>query len=125
MARAGEMFYRDSGCGYRAPWIADAAEKAVRSMELDRLSGLPSQELTAALQTFRGIGPKAADCVALFAYGRYDVFPVDTWVKKLYRDLFGDSPPERVMRKNLIEKFGPSAGIAQQYLFYYYRNRGL
>jgi N-glycosylase/DNA lyase len=122
MAGAGEKMYRELGCGYRSPWIARAAEKAASS-SLDVLAGLPTEKLTGALQSFAGVGPKAADCIALFAYARYDVFPVDTWVKKLYRDLFNAVPAAGLMRKNLIARFGRFSGIAQQQLFYYYRER--
>ncbi|MFP8952231.1 endonuclease III domain-containing protein [Natrialbaceae archaeon A-arb3/5] len=33
----------------------------------------------------RGVGPKTADCVLLFAGGRAGVFPVDTHVHRIYR----------------------------------------
>ena len=35
----------------------------------------------------RGVGPKTADCVLLFAGGRAGVFPVDTHVHRIYRRL--------------------------------------
>ncbi|TYL36259.1 endonuclease III [Natronococcus pandeyae] len=35
----------------------------------------------------RGVGPKTADCVLLFAGGRGGVFPVDTHVHRIYRRL--------------------------------------
>ncbi|SFC48350.1 endonuclease-3 [Halobiforma haloterrestris] len=35
----------------------------------------------------RGVGPKTADCVLLFAGGRTGVFPVDTHVHRIYRRL--------------------------------------
>ena len=35
----------------------------------------------------KGIGPKTADCVLLFAGGREGVFPVDTHVHRIYRRL--------------------------------------
>ncbi|GHU13295.1 8-oxoguanine DNA glycosylase [Spirochaetia bacterium] len=129
MAEKTEDFYRELGCGYRAGWLQAAAKKASGSY-LASLSGLPSMELTAALQTFAGIGPKAADCIAIFAYGCYDVFPVDTWIKKLYGDLFTPEPAKNsctvtphIIRTNLTGCFGRFAGIAQQFLFYYYRSR--
>ncbi|QLK26284.1 endonuclease III [Natrinema zhouii] len=40
----------------------------------------------------RGIGPKTADCVLLFAGGRGGVFPVDTHVHRIYRRM-GIAPP--------------------------------
>ncbi|AFZ73692.1 endonuclease III domain-containing protein [Natronobacterium gregoryi] len=40
----------------------------------------------------RGVGPKTADCVLLFAGGRTGVFPVDTHVHRIYRRLGIASP---------------------------------
>ena len=40
----------------------------------------------------RGVGPKTADCVLLFAGGRGGVFPVDTHVHRIYRRM-GIAPP--------------------------------
>ncbi|WP_339102946.1 endonuclease III [Haloterrigena salinisoli] len=37
------------------------------------------------LLSVRGVGPKTADCVLLFAGGRGGVFPVDTHVHRIYR----------------------------------------
>ncbi|MDR2143999.1 MAG: hypothetical protein LBP29_06490 [Treponema sp.] len=123
MAAMDEGFYREMGCGYRAKWIPEAARKAARKSArgLDGLEALSDEELIKQLQTFNGIGPKAADCIALFAFGRYAIFPVDTWVKKIYADLFNERASEKTMRQNLISRFGHFSGIAQQFLFYYYR----
>ncbi|WP_254537462.1 endonuclease III domain-containing protein [Halomarina litorea] len=38
-----------------------------------------------ALLDMKGVGPKTADCVLLFAGGRGGVFPVDTHVHRIYR----------------------------------------
>lgn len=46
-----------------------------------------------ALLDMKGVGPKTADCVLLFAGGRGGVFPVDTHVHRIYRRL-GIAPPE-------------------------------
>ena len=32
---------------------------------------------------FSGIGPKAADCVLLFAFQKYEAFPVDVWIRRI------------------------------------------
>jgi endonuclease-3 len=50
------------------------------------------QEVREALLEMKGVGPKTADCVLLFAGGRAGVFPVDTHVHRLYRRL-GIAPP--------------------------------
>lgn len=46
-----------------------------------------------ALLDMKGVGPKTADCVLLFAGGRNGVFPVDTHVHRIYRRL-GIAPPD-------------------------------
>ena len=46
-----------------------------------------------ALLEMKGVGPKTADCVLLFAGGRPGVFPVDTHVHRIYRRL-GIAPPD-------------------------------
>jgi endonuclease-3 len=45
-----------------------------------------------ALLSWRGVGPKTADCVLLFAGGRGGVFPVDTHVHRIARRM-GLAPP--------------------------------
>ncbi|WP_121740771.1 endonuclease III domain-containing protein [Natronorubrum halophilum] len=45
------------------------------------------------LLSVRGVGPKTADCVLLFAGGRGGVFPVDTHVHRIYRRM-GIAPPD-------------------------------
>ncbi len=45
------------------------------------------------LLSVRGVGPKTADCVLLFAGGRVGVFPVDTHVHRIFRRL-GIAPPD-------------------------------
>jgi endonuclease-3 len=45
------------------------------------------------LLDIRGVGPKTADCVLLFAGGRAGVFPVDTHIHRIYRRI-GIAPPD-------------------------------
>ncbi|ELY51147.1 endonuclease III domain-containing protein [Natronolimnohabitans innermongolicus] len=52
-------------------YVKDEAPETVRETLLD----------------VRGVGPKTADCVLLFAGGRGGVFPVDTHVHRIYRRL--------------------------------------
>ncbi|MFB6132732.1 MAG: endonuclease III [Halanaeroarchaeum sp.] len=50
-------------------------------------------EVRDTLLQLKGVGPKTADCVLLFAGGREGVFPVDTHVHRIYRRL-GIAPPD-------------------------------
>ncbi|QSG03539.1 endonuclease III domain-containing protein [Natranaeroarchaeum sulfidigenes] len=45
----------------------------------------PPADVREVLLEMRGVGPKTADCVLLFAGGRDGVFPVDTHVHRIYR----------------------------------------
>ena len=126
-------FYTSRGAGYRAPYLASTTA-LIRSRGgveyLETLRGLPTPLLVKALQEFPGVGPKVADCIALFAYAKGDVFPVDTWVKKIYADLFGGGDPSRqndppkLIRQTLLAAYGEYAGICQQYLFHSRRAAG-
>lgn len=75
-----------------------------------------------SLLKLKGVGPKVADCVLLFSGIRYDVFPVDVWVKRVMEELyFGREASFKEIENFSKEYFGPFAGYAQQYLFYYAR----
>ncbi|MCQ2564848.1 MAG: hypothetical protein MJ152_03225 [Clostridia bacterium] len=51
-----------------------------------------------------------------------DVFPVDTWINKVYNDLMGTKETDRrKITKDLTNRYGNLSGYAQQYFFYYYR----
>jgi endonuclease-3 len=45
----------------------------------------PPEEVRETLLSVKGVGPKTADCVLLFAGGRGGVFPVDTHVHRIAR----------------------------------------
>ena len=69
-----------------------------------------------------GIGPKVASCILLFAYQKYDVFPVDTWVKKIMKSNYMIEG-EKNIRTFAVNTYGKYSAIAIQYLFNYSRNR--
>ena len=76
------------------------------------------------LITVSGIGPKVANCIMLFGVRDTAAFPVDTWVKQIMNDMYGfDLKDTKGMQAFAAEKYGDLAGYAQQYLFYYYRDR--
>ena len=57
---------------------------------------------------------------------RFDVFPIDVWVRRVMNDLYIHNEDEKKVNKKEIkkladEKFGALEGIAQQYLFYWKR----
>ena len=84
-------------------------------------------EVREQLLTLSGVGPKVADCILLFStLKRFEVFPIDVWVRRVMNELYIKNEDETKVNKKEIEKlahakFGNLAGIAQQYLFYWKR----
>lgn len=106
--------------GYRAGYIKATAERYVS----DRDCGCLPQTREDIL-SYRGVGPKVANCIMLFGLRDVGAFPVDTWVKHIMNDMYGfDENDMRGMERFARDKFGELAGYAQQYLFYYYRDSG-
>ena len=111
-----------AGTGYRAPYLVDTIKKIKDGFNLDELKTMPTEQAKQKLLTLKGVGPKVADCVLLFGLEHKKVFPVDTWIAKVYNDYFDKTEKNRKkMRENLVNTFGDLSGIAQQYLFYYKR----
>ncbi len=111
-------FYRAAGAGYRDVFLAETA-KRVAAEGLSRLDGLGAKELKKELLTYKGVGPKVADCVCLFGFGKAASFPVDTWVEKIYFEDFGGKEKSRLKINDYFTSlFGEYSGYAQQYLFY-------
>ena len=86
LAKQSADFYYKSGYGYRADYMPSAAESVLTDEFNISEQGLTTAELRKRLMKIKGVGPKVADCVALFGYHRADSFPVDTWIEKLYRE---------------------------------------
>ena len=124
MSGAGREVFYTLGAGYRADYIYDTACLiASRAFELEKVWNMSTPEAASYLLTLPGVGPKVADCILLFAYHRMDVFPVDTWIAKVYADQCETCATRTKMREFLISKYGAKlSGYAQQYLFYYKRS---
>jgi len=100
--------------GYRAPYIIDAARHvADGSLCLATLKAQTSDEIKKALLRIHGVGPKVAECVMLFGFGKVEICPMDVWMKRVMAAYYPDGFPENLK---------PTAGIAQQYLFHYARS---
>ena len=121
IASSSEGEIRDSKCGFRAPYIKDAAEKVVSGeISYDELVSLDTNAAREKLMTIHGVGEKVANCVLLFGLGRKEAFPVDVWMKRICEYLyFGEDTPKNVIEEYATDKFGRYAGYAQQYLFIY------
>lgn len=102
--------------GYRSSYITESSREY-----LER--GVPC--CRDDLIKMHGIGPKVANCIMLFGLKDVEAFPLDTWVRHIMNDIYGlDEKDDKGMYEIARERFGKYAGYAQQYLFYYYRDKG-
>lgn len=115
VARLDEQELRVIRAGFRTPYIIDAARKVDSGeLDLEKLARAATQEALAALKGVKGVGDKVAGCVMLFGMHHTQAFPVDVWMKRAISEHYGG--------KLSPDVFGPYAGIAQQYMFYYARS---
>jgi N-glycosylase/DNA lyase len=110
--------------GFRDRYIKDACQKlADAEIEESKLNTLPTDELRRELMKIKGVGTKVADCVMLFSFGRFDIFPTDVWIKRIMQHFYFEG--REVLISDIHElaksKYGEYSGFAQQYLFYYAR----
>ncbi len=106
--------------GYRAPYLsATAREIAADPGWVDRIHTREYEPARRELMRFMGVGPKVADCVLLFAFRKYEAFPVDVWIARIMQRYYGVAEKggyEQIRRKGR-EYFGEYAGYAQEYLY--------
>ena len=119
IAGASDEFLESLHAGYRTPYLK-ATAKQLLNVDLTEKAKLSTSELKKWLVSLKGVGPKVASCIVLFGFGRWDTFPVDTWIEKVYKEKFfaGEkSRPE--IEKHFLQLFGEDvSGIVQQYLFF-------
>ncbi|WP_294375930.1 DNA-3-methyladenine glycosylase [uncultured Clostridium sp.] len=130
---------QETGASFRSKYIIDTISNVYKSCEakrkgsleeieefkkydLEYIKNLNDDECHIALQEFKGVGSKVADCIMLFSMKKYSAFPVDVWVKRAMIYFYGAEDASlnkiRIFARN---KFKKLSGFAQQYLFYYAR----
>ena len=121
--------YRKLGLGFRDKRIYDTVHMLLDN-QVDYSKWYNEKntlKVRNELLSLAGVGPKVADCILLFSdLKRFDVFPIDVWVRRVMNELYIKNPDETKVNKKEIEriayqKFGNLEGIAQQYLFYWKR----
>jgi len=105
------------GLGYRAAYINETC-RALRGKSLQRLKGLSYEALKSELMGLPGVGEKVADCVCLFGFGRLEAFPIDVWVARSLKRLYGVEGSYAKLHRFASDLFGECAGYAQEYLYY-------
>lgn len=121
--------FRKLGLGFRDIRLYETTKMILnKEVDLENLrNNSNTQEVREELLKLSGVGPKVADCILLFSdLKRFDVFPIDVWVRRVMNDLYIKEEDETKVSKTKIEKmadekFGNLKGLAQQYLFYWRR----
>ena len=120
--------FRKLGLGFRDIRIYETTHMILdKEVDLQKLDKLPTKLAREELLRLSGVGPKVADCILLFStLKRFDVFPIDVWVRRVMNELYIKNEDENKVTKKEIqkladEKFGDIQGLAQQYLFYWKR----
>ena len=129
LAKATVEDLRNLGLGFRDIRVFKTTHKILeKQVDLEKLHEEDTQKVREKLLTLDGVGPKVADCILLFStLKRFDVFPIDVWVRRVMNELYIKNEDETKVNKKDIEKlakekYGNLEGIAQQYLFYWKRD---
>lgn len=112
--------------GFRDKYILNCAKKVCSGeIDLDHIRSLDTIQAKKSLMSIYGIGNKVSDCILLFGLSRSDSFPIDVWIKRVMEYCyFGNEPQSIKTIADLAdERFGELGGIAQQYLFFYAREK--
>jgi N-glycosylase/DNA lyase len=128
LGHASDEALRMCKVGFRAPYILDACKKILSDeINLADLATQETEKIKETLMQIKGVGPKIADCITLFAYHRGEVFPTDVWIKRVIEGVYfkGKTQPLKEIQKFATTYFGDLAGYAQQYLFFYGRENAL
>ena len=121
--------YRKLGLGFRDIRLYETTKMILnKQVDIENMKNNPNTiEVREELLKLSGVGPKVADCILLFSdLKRFEVFPIDVWVRRVMNELYIKNEDETKVNKKQIEKianekFGDLAGLAQQYLFYWRR----
>ncbi len=102
------------GAGYRTAYIMSAVNDfASGKLVSDQMKKLDDDELYEVLTAMHGVGVKVANCAMLFGFHRTGRFPVDVWIKRI-EDKYYNGHFD-------ADRYPGTAGILQQFMFYYIR----
>lgn len=130
LAKATVEELRGLGLGFRDVRVYETTHKILeKQVDLEKMhEEKDTQKVRDELLSLSGVGPKVADCILLFStLKRFDVFPIDVWVRRVMNELYIKNEDETKVNKKEIErlakeKYSNLEGIAQQYLFYWKRD---
>lgn len=99
---------KEIGLGYRYDYVIEAAINWKKN-------GSEYYNSFDRVKELHGVGNKVANCYCLYGLHQLDKFPVDVWIDKIVYENFNNS-------LGFLKYFKGTAGILQQYMFYYERS---
>ena len=128
LSKASVEELRTLGLGFRDKRVYDTTRMILnKEIDLKKIENSDDVEfIKEELLKLPGVGGKVADCIMLFALNKFEVFPIDVWVRRVMNELYIKNEDETKVDKKEIaklaqEKYSNLAGLAQQYLFYWKR----
>ena len=122
---------RNLGLGFRDKRVYKTTQMILqKEIDINKLKEIDdSSYIREELLKLDGVGEKVADCIMLFSLRRFDVFPIDVWVRRVMNDLYIHNENEEKVSKKELQKLAQAKflgipGLAQQYLFYWRREQG-
>jgi len=111
--------------GFRAEYLKNAAKACSSRIDLRGIADMNYNEGRMELMRMKGIGEKIADCVLLFAYGNMEAFPIDIWVRRTMRKVYfkNRNAADKEITEFARKYWNGYAGYAQQYVFWYGREK--
>jgi len=113
--------------GYRQPYVFGTSCTVTDEKQWeDTIRSLQYEDARKEMMKLHGVGPKAADCILLFAFQKYEAFPVDVWIRRIMQQNYITSlhleagltnRDYDTIRRFAREHFGEYCGYAQEYLY--------
>jgi N-glycosylase/DNA lyase len=113
--------------GYRQPYVFGTSCSVFNEKQWEEtIHNLPYEDARKELMKLHGVGPKAADCILLFAFQKYEAFPVDVWIRRIMQQNYIKTlnleagltnRDYDTIRRFAREHFGEYCGYAQEYLY--------
>lgn len=114
--------FRACKVGFRDKYLYEFVSRVKNGLfDFDLIDSMNSNDALLYLMENKGIGEKVASCILLFGYHRFDVFPIDTWVKKYMKSKYNLDKVSDI-RKFMFDKYSSNCGLVIQYVFHYSRN---
>jgi len=98
---------REMGLGFRDIRVFNTTQMILsKKVDIEKICLMEnSDQMREELLKLDGVGPKVADCILLFALKRFDVFPIDVWVRRVMNELYIHNDDETKVNKKELTKF--------------------